>query len=99
MADDTSIFCNEVLAPVLSVYSSRPRKRAVQRANDTKYGLYATVWMGNLSRVHGVGNELDAGTLTVYEFPVISPQATFGGYKDLVSVARRGFRLSRSMHN
>lgn len=82
VADDAPISCDEVFGPVLTVYEFSTEEEVVRRANDTNYGLYATVWTGGLSRAHRVASELDAGNVTVNEFPVTAPQAPFGGYKE-----------------
>lgn len=79
--DDAAISCSEVFGSVLTTYEFSTTEEVVRRASDTKYGLYATLWTGDVSRAHRVGGELEAGTMTVNEFPVTAPQAPFGGYK------------------
>lgn len=81
VADDAPISCDEVFGPVLTLYEFDDEAEAIRRANDTRYGLYATVWTHDVSRAHRVADDLEAGTVTVNEFPVTAPQAPFGGYK------------------
>ena len=82
VADDAPISCDEVFGPVVTLHEFGNEAEAVRRANDTRYGLYATVWTESLSRAHRLAGELAAGTVTVNEFPVTAPQAPFGGYKE-----------------
>lgn len=79
--DGAPVSCEEVFGPLFTVYEFSHEDEAIRRANDTRYGLYSTVWTENLSRAHRVAGELEAGTVTVNEFPVTAPQAPFGGYK------------------
>ena len=82
VADDAPISCDEVFGPLFTIYEFDDEEKVVRRANDTKYGLYATVWTADVSRAHRVANRLEAGTVTINEYPVTSPQAPFGGYKE-----------------
>ena len=79
--NDAPISRDEVFGPVFTLYPFSDEKNVIQKANDTRYGLYATVWTENLSRAHRVAHQLEAGTVSVNEFPVNPPQAPFGGYK------------------
>lgn len=82
VSDDAPISCEEVFGPVFTLHEFAEEDEVIRRANDTRYGLYATVWTENLSRAHQVAGEIEAGTVTINEFPVIAPQAPFGGYKE-----------------
>jgi aldehyde dehydrogenase (NAD+) len=79
--DDAPISCDEVFGPVLKAYRFESEAEAIQRANDTEYGLYAAVWTNDLSRAHRVAGELESGGVVVNEYPATFPQAPFGGYK------------------
>ncbi|NHN59856.1 MULTISPECIES: aldehyde dehydrogenase [Halorussus] len=80
--DDAPLSCDEVFGPVFTLYEFSDEDEAVRRANDTRYGLYATVWTRDLARAHRVAGRLEAGSVSVNEFPVTPPQAPFGGYKE-----------------
>lgn len=80
--DDARISCEEVFGPVFTLHEFESEREVVRRANDTKYGLYATVYTNDLSRAHRVAGQIEAGTVAVNEFPVTRPQAPFGGYKE-----------------
>lgn len=80
--DDAPIACEEVFGPVFTLHEFEDEEEVVRRANDTRYGLYATVYTTDLSRAHRVAADLEAGTVTVNEYPVTAPQAPFGGYKE-----------------
>lgn len=81
VGDDAPISCNEVFAPVITMYGFSDEQEAIRRANNTEYGLYGTVWTNDIQRAHRVAHKLEAGTVTVNEYPLTFPQAPFGGYK------------------
>jgi aldehyde dehydrogenase (NAD+) len=79
--DDHDVSRTELFGPVLSVYAFGDEAEAVERANDTDYGLYGAIWTETLDRAHRVAADLEAGSVTVNEYPATFPQAPFGGYK------------------
>ena len=79
--DDAAISCEEVFGPVLTLYAFGDADEAIERANDTDYGLYGTVWTTDIRRGHRVASEIRAGTVSINEFPAAPPAAPFGGYK------------------
>jgi gamma-glutamyl-gamma-aminobutyraldehyde dehydrogenase len=76
-----SIAQDEVFGPVLSVISFDTEAEAIAIANDTPYGLAASVWTDNLSRAHRVARKIKAGTISVNTVDALSPMTPFGGYK------------------
>lgn len=78
--DDAAISCEEVFGPVISLYEFADEKEAIRRANDTDYGLYATVWTNTLDRAHRVANGMEAGSVMVNQYAGSRPQTPFGGY-------------------
>jgi aldehyde dehydrogenase (NAD+) len=79
--DDHDVSRTELFGPVLSVYSFADEAEVLERANDSEYGLYGAIWTQTLDRAHRVAAELEAGSVTVNEYPATFPQAPFGGYK------------------
>lgn len=73
---------DEVFGPVLSVLTFDTPEEAVRLANDTRYGLFASVWTKDLGTAHTVARQLEAGMVTVNEAPATFPQTPFGGYKE-----------------
>ncbi|MGH3327447.1 MAG: succinic semialdehyde dehydrogenase, partial [Streptomycetales bacterium] len=62
-----SIYAEETFGPVVSLYSFRTEEEAVARANDTAYGLNASVWTRDATRGRRIGSRLRAGTVNVNE--------------------------------
>lgn len=65
---------------MISLYKFADEKEAIRRANDTDYGLYATVWTNTLDRAHRVANGIEAGSVMVNQYAGSRPQTPFGGY-------------------
>lgn len=78
---DARIVREEVFGPVLAVHRFEGVDQAVQVANRTTYGLFASVWTRDISTGHSVARQLEAGIVTVNEPPMTFPQTPFGGYK------------------
>jgi len=81
VADDAPLSCQEVFGPVFALYEFETASEAVARANDTIYGLSNLVWTNDLSRAHRVAEGLESGTVWINDYPVLSPAAVSGGYK------------------
>ncbi|MBP1859961.1 aldehyde dehydrogenase [Rhizobium herbae] len=71
----------EIFGPVLAVSTFETEDEAVALANDTIYGLAASVWTANLSRAHRLSAKLKAGTVSVNTVDALSPMTPFGGFK------------------
>ena len=71
----------EIFGPVLSVFSFTDPEEAIRAANDTPYGLMATLWTRDLGTAHSVARRLEAGMVVVNEAPVSFPQSPFAGVK------------------
>lgn len=81
VAPAAKIARDEIFGPVLSVIPFDSEEEAVSIANDTIYGLAASLWTGNLSRAHRVSRKLRAGTVSVNTVDALSPMTPFGGFK------------------
>lgn len=81
VAADDRLSREEVFGPVLAVSTFDTEAEAIGLANDTIYGLAASVWTSNLSRAHRVSDKLKVGTVSVNTVDALSPMTPFGGFK------------------
>jgi aldehyde dehydrogenase (NAD+) len=72
----------EIFGPVLSVLTFRTPAEAVEKANNTPYGLSAGVWTDKGSRILWMANQLRAGVVWSNTFNRFDPTSPFGGYKE-----------------
>jgi acyl-CoA reductase-like NAD-dependent aldehyde dehydrogenase len=70
-----------MVGPVVTVIPFDDEKDAVQIANDSKYGLYATVWTRDSARGHRLARQIEAGTVGINMPYTAFPGIPFGGYK------------------
>ena len=72
----------EIFGPVLSVLTFRTPEEAVEKANNTPYGLSAGVWTEKGSRILWMAERLRAGVVWANTFNQFDPASPFGGYKE-----------------
>jgi aldehyde dehydrogenase (NAD+) len=72
----------EIFGPVLSVLTFRTPAEAVEKANNTPYGLSAGVWSEKGSRILWMAQQLRAGVVWANTFNKFDPASPFGGYKE-----------------
>ena len=72
----------EIFGPVLSVLTFRTPAEAIEKANNTPYGLSAGVWTDKGSLILHVANHLRAGVVWANTFNKFDPTSPFGGYKE-----------------
>ena len=72
----------EIFGPVLSVLTFRTLEEAVEKANNTEYGLSAGVWTDKGSRILKMSTLLKAGVVWANTFNKFDPSSPFGGYKE-----------------
>jgi aldehyde dehydrogenase (NAD+) len=72
----------EIFGPVLSVLTFRTPAEAVEKANNTPYGLSAGVWSDKGSRILWTADRLRAGVVWANTFNKFDPTSPFGGYKE-----------------
>ena len=71
----------EIFGPVLSVIRFSDEAEVVRQANDSAYGLQASVWSDNINRAHRVARALRAGTVHVNQYDEDDITVPFGGFK------------------
>jgi aldehyde dehydrogenase (NAD+) len=72
----------EIFGPVLSILTFRTPEEAVEKANNTPYGLSAGVWTDKGSRILKMSTELKAGVVWANTYNKFDPASPFGGYKE-----------------
>lgn len=72
----------EIFGPVLSVMTFRTPAEAVQKANDTCYGLSAGIWTDKGSKIFKIASQLKAGVIWANTFNKFDPASPFGGFKE-----------------
>ena len=72
----------EIFGPVLSVLTFRTPEEAVEKANNTTYGLSAGVWTEKGSRILHMAARLRAGVVWANTFNRFDPSSPFGGYRE-----------------
>jgi aldehyde dehydrogenase (NAD+) len=82
VAQSHRIAQEEIFGPVLSVLTFRTPAEAVEKANNTPYGLSAGVWTDKGSRILELASRLRAGVIWANTFNRFDPSSPFGGYKE-----------------
>ena len=82
VAQSSRIAQEEIFGPVLSVLTFRTPDEAVEKANNTPYGLSAGVWTEKGSRILWMAERLRAGVVWANTFNRFDPTSPFGGYKE-----------------
>lgn len=81
LPDDSAVCREEIFGPCCHVAPFDTEEEAVRRANDTPYGLAATVWTGDLARAHRVAGRLEVGLCWVNSWFLRDLRTPFGGAK------------------
>jgi aldehyde dehydrogenase (NAD+) len=82
VAQSYRIAQEEIFGPVLSVLTFRTPDEAVEKANNTPYGLSAGVWTEKGSRILSMAQRLRAGVIWANTYNRFDPSSPFGGYKE-----------------
>ncbi|MFM7182063.1 MAG: aldehyde dehydrogenase family protein [Verrucomicrobiales bacterium] len=72
----------EIFGPVLSILTFRTPEEAIEKANNTNYGLSAGVWTDKGSRILKMAASLKAGVVWANTYNKFDPSSPFGGYKE-----------------
>ncbi|MGN7485037.1 aldehyde dehydrogenase family protein [Priestia megaterium] len=81
VTDDMTIAREEIFGPVMSVFVFDTVEEVIKRANDSDYGLAASVWTENIKTGHYIANKLQAGTVWINDVGLEWETMPFGGYK------------------
>jgi aldehyde dehydrogenase (NAD+) len=92
VAQSHRIAKEEIFGPVLSVLTFRTPDEAVEKANNTAYGLSAGIWTEKASKVFAMVSAMKAGVVWANTFNRFDPTSPFGGYKE------SGFGREGGMH-
>jgi len=81
VTDDMTIAREEIFGPVQSILKFSTLEEAIQRANDTQYGLAAGIITPDNDKIIRFTQGMRTGTVYVNTFLYLAPQCPFGGYK------------------
>ncbi|SIR76299.1 aldehyde dehydrogenase family protein [Williamsia sterculiae] len=90
--EDSRLVAEEPFGPILPLLKWSEEDDVVARANDTVWGLGATVWGDDLEAVERIGRRIEAGTVWLNEVHQYSPHQVFGGHK------QSGIGAENSLH-
>ncbi|GAB3230756.1 phenylacetaldehyde dehydrogenase StyD [Mycolicibacterium hippocampi] len=79
--NDMTIAREEIFGPVGTVIAYDDVDDAIRQANDTKYGLAATIWTNDVSQAHSLARRVRAGAVWVNGWAAIDPALPWGGMK------------------
>jgi len=82
VAQSSRIAQEEIFGPVLSVLTFRTPEEALEKANNTPYGLSAGIWTEKGSRILKMAQKLRAGVIWANTYNKFDPTSPFGGYKE-----------------
>jgi aldehyde dehydrogenase (NAD+) len=82
VAQSSRIAQEEIFGPVLSVLTFRTPEEAIEKANNTPYGLSAGVWTEKGSRILKMAAKLRAGVIWANTYNKFDPASPFGGFKE-----------------
>ncbi len=83
----------EVFGPVLAIFPFDQEEEAIHMANNSIYGLAASLWSDNLNRAHRVAQRLNVGTVSINSVDALDVSIPFGGSK------QSGFGRDLSLHS
>jgi acyl-CoA reductase-like NAD-dependent aldehyde dehydrogenase len=78
---DAKIAREECFGPALPIFVVKDLEEAIERANDTPYGLGSSVWTQDVERAYHAAERIQAGTTWVNSPPIARAEVPFGGFK------------------
>lgn len=97
--EDSRVVKEEPFGPLLPIISFDSIEDVVGRANDTEFGLAASVWGNNPEQVNKIANELEAGTVWTNEIHIHGIDIPFGGHKLSGMGVENGYEGMREFTN
>ncbi len=79
--EDSRVVREEAFGPVLPLLKFTDVEEVIARANDTEYGLAASVWSNDSEKAKAIASRIEAGTVWINEIHSFSPHVAFGGHK------------------
>ncbi len=79
---ESPMYADEVFGPVLVIDGFDDEEEAIAKANNTRYGLAASIWSGDLQRSQRVANKVQSGTIWINSHGRTFPEVENGGYKE-----------------
>ncbi|HEX7760239.1 MAG TPA: aldehyde dehydrogenase family protein [Caulobacteraceae bacterium] len=81
ISDGTRLVDEEQFGPVLPVIRFADDQDAVDRANNSPYGLGGSIWSSDLDKAHALAERMDTGTVWINKHADLAPNIPFGGAK------------------
>jgi succinate-semialdehyde dehydrogenase len=81
VTDQMTSFKQELFGPVASIITARDATHALELANDSEFGLAATIYTGDVARAQQMAGELETGGVFINGYCASDPRVTFGGVK------------------
>ena len=81
VTDLMTSFKQELFGPVASIITARDAAHALELANDSEFGLAATIYSGNVAQAEQMASELETGGVFINGYCASDPRVTFGGVK------------------
>ncbi|MEM1053450.1 MAG: aldehyde dehydrogenase family protein [Pseudomonadota bacterium] len=90
--DDSRVVIEEPFGPVLPLLKFNDIDEVIERANDTEFGLAASVWSADTEKARKIAKRIEAGTVWINEVHIFGPNFAFGGHK------QSGIGVENSLH-
>ena len=82
VSQSSTVVQEEIFGPVLTIQTFRTTEEAIEKANNTPYGLANGIWTDKGSKIFHVGNKLKSGVVWSNTYNKFDPTSPFGGYKE-----------------
>ncbi|MDZ7719311.1 MAG: aldehyde dehydrogenase family protein [Balneolaceae bacterium] len=82
LGQSNRIVQEEIFGPVLTIQTFRTPDEAIEKANNTPYGLASGIWTDKGSKIFQVGQKVRSGVMWSNTYNKFDPTSPFGGYKE-----------------